>query len=114
MAETKKYPGPSEEELAALKAKYKKITRIVFDEDTVYYIREITRREHRLIMEGVKKLDQNIQAERGDEMLVQTAVVWPTIQPDDYANTGAGYIPTLALTIMAQSGFRDPVVIEAV
>jgi hypothetical protein len=106
--------GPSAEELAALKSKYKKIYRVVWDPQTVYYVRELSRMEYRKIRASVNDLPEEEAGQRGDEMIVQATVLWPSITPDDYSLSGCGYITSLAKLALLYSGFRDPVEISPV
>ncbi len=64
-------PGPSEEQLASLKKQYKKIYRIVWYNQSVYYVRELTRQEYRKIRQSVAELPEEEAGQRGDEMIVQ-------------------------------------------
>jgi hypothetical protein len=106
--------GPSATELATMKAGCKKLYRIVWDPQTVYYVRELSRIEYRQIRGAVEKLPEDEAGQRGDELIVQSAVLWPAISPTDYSTSGCGYITSLAKLVLLYSGFRDPVEISVV
>jgi hypothetical protein len=114
MADEKVKGGPTSEELAELQKKYGKCFKISFSETDVFIVRRLKRFEHRNILREVQEImkanqqDPQLASVAQEEKIVTAGLVWPAIaDPAYWASSPAGFMPSLAQTIMEISGFTD-------
>jgi hypothetical protein len=119
MAEDKVVGGPTKEELDELQKKNGKCFKVAFSESDVFIVRRLKRFEHRNILREVQEImranpnDPQLASVAQEEKIVAAGLVWPVISDQTYwATSPAGFMPSLAQTIMEVSGFTDQFKIE--
>lgn len=91
-------PGPTQDEIDALKEKYVDIELITLA-GKVWIYRQMGRKEHlELIEKGLMDLDS-------DGLVVQTLLIWPDPKTIDWDRHAAGVVPTLSSGMLVFSGF---------
>lgn len=90
--------GPDANEVDSLKAKYGEL-QMVRLANRLWVYRQMNRKEHlELLEKGLMDLDS-------DALVVQTLLVWPSLDSINFETEAAGVVPNLSAAMLVFSGF---------